>query len=190
MADVVPRSELQKMTSGKKVRKWVVLLIVLVGLTVIGFAQEQMNSSTYIPEFADEPVLFNADNSVTTLEKQVAKVRTKPGLLSSKVFYDVTGGNSPVVLKKADENNFIVKLSNPEQAPDTQYTIRQWIADKNVRSLVLGSSTLGGTKAGSTGISFTYKKTGDAIYQLTVKGLTVGHWGISTKTATFLFDIQ
>jgi hypothetical protein len=173
-----------------KVRKWVVLLIVLAGLTVMGFAQEQMNGSTYIPEFADEPVLLNADNTVTTLEKQVAKARAKPGLLSSKIFYDVTGGNSPVVLQRADENNFIVKLGNPDQAPDTQYTFGQWIANKNARSLVIGSSNLGGTKAGNTAVPFTYKKIGDAIYQLTVKGLAVGHWGISTKSATFLFDIQ
>ena len=133
-----------------KVRKWVVLLIVLAGVTVIGFAQEQTIESTYVPEFADEPVLLNADNSVTSLEKQVAKARAKPGLLSSKVFYDVSGGNSPVVLKKTDENNFIVRLGNPDQAPDTQYTISQWIANKNVRSLVIGSSNLGGTKAGNT----------------------------------------
>ena len=173
-----------------KVRKWVVLLTVLAGVTVIGFAQEQTIESTYVPEFADEPVLLNADNSVTSLEKQVAKARAKPGLLSSKIFYDVPGGNSPVVLKKTEENNFIVRLGNPDQAPDTQYTIGQWIANKNVRSLVIGSSNIGGTKAGNGGIPFTYKKIGNAIYQLTVTGLAVGHWGISTKTATFLFDIQ
>jgi hypothetical protein len=124
-----------------------IALIVLAAMAIMPVAaQDTKPTADAEPEFSN--VFFGlVDGKLIPLERQIASVHVKGGVLSGfSGFGELSGPHSPVRFSHANNLQLIVKpLANenhdPNQDPDTIYHVREVKSKKKVREWLFGKVT-------------------------------------------------
>lgn len=147
-----------------------------------------------VPEFNNEVLFVNADNTLSKLEKTDIIYHFTPGVLSAaKTYYQASGCCSGISHSGKPNEQFIIKVSAGVD-PESLFTLVKFESNNRQRRILINKVTIrtamqGTNKVELPKVPLTVKKIGDGIYLLSPQEqLTDGEYGFLNNRQGFDAD--
>lgn len=98
------------------------------------------------------------------LEKSVAGIRTKQGIVTASVLYQLEGGKSTLRLSKEESSSFLINTGSDVLPELVLYTLQP---AKDKREVITMKASPTGMKTGQSVITIDITRTGNGIYKIT-----------------------
>lgn len=147
------------------------------------------------PKYAGIPYAVSEKGDLIELERRSGIIKAKSNIFTSsaKGYYQIEGGKSPVRFKAGETAVFIIRVSNPEQDPESQIRLIRLDSNKKHRKILLSEVSAGVFRSDASvrplrNLGFDAEKYGSSSFKITLnRGLPPGEYAFDSTESQGLF---